>query len=110
MDPWLVTLIVGSVISGIIGLIGWFGKNSFNDAIKKFDNISEKIDKIIDNQNDQKITIAEMKKDIEVTIDNYKRNRTAMDGLIEKVHDLLVFKAEILEWKNNKHNKENENN
>jgi len=97
MSPWLIEIIVGIVITSVIGIIGYFIKNAFI-------NITNKLDEVILNQNSQKVSIIEMKKDIELAIDISKDLKLQVVDASKKIHEHDVVLAELKEWKKNKEN------
>ena len=97
MSPWLIEILVGIVITTVIGIIGYFIKNAFI-------NITNKLDEVILNQNSQKVSIIEMKKDIELAIDISKHLKLQVVDVSKKIHEHDVVLAELKEWKKNKEN------
>jgi hypothetical protein len=103
MDRVVVNILVGTIITIVIGTIGYFIKNMIVDiktSIKiGISGVTDKLDTVLNNQQSQQITIVKMEKDIATTIDISKDMKRDVNSLETKVQNHEVVLAEIKQWK-----------
>ena len=96
-------ILIGAVVTVIISGVGYLIRNMITDmktSIKVgIGNVSSKLDEVLNNQQDQRITIVKMEKDIATTIDISKDMKRDVNALEVKVQNHEVILAEIKQWK-----------
>lgn len=99
MEPWLIQLLVGMILSTILGFLVKSGSNIIETIKKSVDNINIKINEVLNNQHSQEITITKMEKDIQQSLESNKETREKVSRVREDVKDLQIFAAEVKQWK-----------
>ena len=108
MEGWLIEIIIGVVLTSLISILGWLGKNYLNNLVTTFkEEISEvsiKLDRVIEKQEKQEIVTAQIKielDNVQTTVQDIKRH---VDEHQKKIHELEVEQARISQWKKDKEN------
>jgi hypothetical protein len=96
--------IVLFVISGVIGFISWIGKDTLFSIKNSITGVNVKLDSVLGNQQAQQITIAEMRKDIETTIEISKDLKSTVNHIDGRVQEHAVVLAELKQWKKDREN------
>lgn len=89
-----ILLILGGLLTAVLGAVGWAVRTALN-------NVSDKLDNVLSNQHTQEVTIAEIKKDVHNLLSKDVETSSKLSKLEGTVNELEKHVAELKEFKRN---------